>query len=123
MREYVADPGVEARVKRGYGRTIGRSAEGQHHPASQIEEGREVLHGRAFRLKSVHHRVWIGVADRHAADDDLALRDSELGADDAVVIAEGSLRTGMQAVAARRHHDVLQEHAVVEPAPQTGRAA
>src|SRR3546814_11051739 len=24
----------------------------------------------------------------------------------------------MQAVAARRHHDVLQEHAVVEPAPQ-----
>ena len=43
-----------------------------------------------------------------------SLGQCELAADDAVIAREGRLRAGVEAEAARGHHDVLHEHAEIE---------
>ena len=56
------------------------------------------------------------MAQRHAADEHLAVGRADVLHDDAVEAHERRLRAGVQAAAARRHHHALQEHAVVQPA-------
>jgi len=55
-------------------------------------------------------------SERHAAHHHLRVVQLQLAADDPVELGECRLRAGVEAARARRHHDVLQEHPVVEPA-------
>jgi hypothetical protein len=58
----------------------------------------------------------VGDAERHAAHELLLGRNGDGFADQAMERRERSLRAGVEVVRARGHHDVLEEHAEVEPA-------
>ncbi len=77
----------------------------------------EFGHRRALGDQGVFDGRRVGPAQRHAADD-LLSRGVELQFvfDEAVKLGERGLRAGVETAAARGHHDVLQKHAVVEPA-------
>jgi multicomponent Na+:H+ antiporter subunit D len=72
--------------------------------------------GFAFGDQAVFGRSRVGVAQRHAAHHHLVVGQAQVPRDDAVELREGRLRAGVQPARARRHHHVLQEHAVVQPA-------
>ena len=58
----------------------------------------------------------VEIAHGHAADHRLVGGNDEVFADDVREAGEGGLGAGVQALGARRDHDALQEHAVIEPA-------
>src|SRR5262245_59745450 len=70
-----------------------------------------------FGHESIFGLPLVGVAERHAADDDLALRDAELLPQDRRHVGERGLGTGVEAAAARSDHQRTEENAEVEPAP------
>src|SRR5882724_5860964 len=80
-----------------------------------LAKAREGLDRLAGSTKAVDDGVGVGVAEGDAADHRLVVRHRELAADERMELGDRGLRAGVQAEAARRHHDALQEHAVVEP--------
>jgi hypothetical protein len=78
-------------------------------------ERREVSGWHAGCVQGVFHGARVRVADGHAADHDVLVRQAQRGAHGVGEVGEGRLRAGVQPQAPRGDHDVLQEHAVVEP--------
>jgi hypothetical protein len=95
--------------------TAGRLA-AAHGRAPHAQEPREAAHRLALGAQGVDHGLRVGPAQRHAAHHHLLRGQLQLLGDEAVELREGGLRAGVQAARARGHHDVLQEHAVVQPA-------
>src|SRR5262245_33809521 len=83
-----------------------------------VDEGYEVLRAQAVGRERIDRGGGIWVAQRHAANDLLIGRDAEPPLQHVIEDEEGGLRAGLQSELPRRHHDRLQEHAIVEPGAQ-----
>jgi len=83
--------------------------------------GSKKCRGTLLRLplggERVLRRLVVDGAERHAARHDLAVRNPEVAAHDAVVRVVRGLRDRVQAVCAGGDHHALHEHPEVEPAP------
>src|SRR5450755_4140209 len=85
--------------------------------SSSREETNEARDRLALGDERVLDRARVGYAERHAAHQLLFVRRrADLVHDDPVERRERRLRAGVEALAARRDHDALQEHAEIEPA-------
>src|SRR5829696_9248712 len=79
-------------------------------------KARELARRHALGPEPVLRRGGVLVADRQAAHHDLFVGKPELAPDRRVERRERRLGAGVEAVSARRRHDVAEEDAVVEPA-------
>src|SRR5690606_10005563 len=76
----------------------------------------EFVHGHAGGAVLVGGLVRVLVTDGNAARHDLVVGNPQVLLDDVGIVRQRRLRARIQTAAARHDHDVLQEHAVVEPA-------
>lgn len=71
----------------------------RRHPVPlSVQKGGEGRNGFTFRDQLVDRGGGIGVADRHSGDNDFVRGDRKDIADDAMVIAPVSLKTGIQSM-------------------------
>lgn len=84
--------------------------------ASESTKAGKFADGCAFGLESIFRSLQVGVAESHAADQDLPVRNVQMAANDPVVLGKRCPRAGVEADAARHYHDILHEHAKIEPA-------
>src|SRR5215213_2410623 len=85
-------------------------------PSIPAAKAREVARRHALGPERVLRRGGVLVADRQAAHHDLFGGKPELAPDRRVERRERRLGAGVEAVAARRRHDIAEEDAVIEPA-------
>src|SRR5665213_1764672 len=82
----------------------------------QSVKRRELVHFSPLGLELVDRRVGIGMAERHAANDDLMVGNAEQRPDDRMKIGEGGLRASIEPVPPRRDHDRPDHDTEIEPA-------
>ena len=88
-------------------------------PRSLAPRLRQKFGESRHRLALGHQRIFnfagVGLTERHAAHHRFIRRQLQHLADDLVILRECRLWAGIETASARRAHDVLQKHAVVEP--------